>query len=78
MTSPRCPPVTGVVQDVVGARIPRTRGVAIRRLFGCILALVCAVTPLGVGSFPPRRVFSDEGIGCYASEKGAFARFALV
>ncbi len=70
--------MTGVVQDVVGAKIPRTRDLAMRRLFGCLLPLGCAVISLGVGSFPPRRVFPDEGIGRYASEKRAFARFALV
>ncbi len=49
-----------------------------RRLFGCILALVCAVVLLGVGSLLPRLFFSSEGVGGYSGEKRAFARFALV
>ena len=49
-----------------------------RRLSGCLLVLACAVVLLGAGSLLPRLAFSDEGVGGYAGEKRAFARFALV
>jgi hypothetical protein len=50
----------------------------VRRLSGCLLVLVCAVVLLGAGSLLPRLAFSHEGVGGYAGEKRAFARFALV
>ncbi len=49
-----------------------------RRLYGCLLVLVCAMVVLGVGSVLPRLVFTGEGVGDYSGEKAAFARFALV
>lgn len=47
-------------------------------MYVSLLALVCAVVVLGIGSMLPRLVFAGEGIGDYAGEKKAFARFALV
>ncbi|QIN82683.1 hypothetical protein GBA63_08520 [Rubrobacter tropicus] len=49
-----------------------------RRLYGCLLALTCAVVVLGVGSLLPRLAFADQGVGSYSGEKEAFAKSALV
>ena len=49
-----------------------------RRLYGCLFALVCAIAVLTLGSLLPRLVLSGEGVAGYSGEKEAFARFALV
>ncbi len=49
-----------------------------RRLYGCLLVLTCAVVVLGVGSVLPRLVFADGDVGSYSGEREAFAEFVLV
>lgn len=49
-----------------------------RRLYGSLVVLICALVVLGVGSVLPRLVFAGEGVGAYSGEKEAFAEFVLV
>lgn len=49
-----------------------------RRLYGSLMVLICAVVVLGVGSALPRLVFADDGAGSYSGGKEAFAESALV